>query len=90
MLLPEKVQKVQELLVLGGLSQRQIAKRTGISRATIGEIAKGRRLPIQRTPAHNVKPPLFSGPTTRCKTCGAKVRMPCFTCGLRGVIADDP
>ncbi len=79
-----KVDTVRELLAAGTLSHRNIAEKVGISRATVGEIATGRRpdFPPRATPADE----LFatpSGPPVRCDGCGGRVYMPCRLCEVR-------
>lgn len=75
---------VVRLLPSGG-SQRGIARQTGVSRGTVGVIAKGRhwyQTEAGRNAA-NGQPELsspFSGPVERCPGCGGKVAMPCVRC----------
>lgn len=75
------VKEARRLLAEGKLSQRKIAQHLGISRATIGQIAQGKR-PDYEVPE---KETTFdkSGLPVRCPTCGGKVFMPCFACGIR-------
>ena len=77
MLKPEVVRLVEELLAGGQYSQRVIALRTGVSRATIAAIAKGQRC-VESPP-----PEQPAAPAVRCKQCGAKAVMPCRTCEVR-------
>ena len=83
------VEEVKRLLSEGKLSQRKIAKHIGISRATVGAIASGRR------PAYQQRPPseddLFqsSGPPRRCHGCGGLVYLPCRLCHVRGIKRND-
>lgn len=76
------VAEIRRLLAEGRLSQRKIAKLTGISRATIGAIANGRRPDYQPRPAND----LFDrpqGPPRRCTGCGGLVYLPCKLCRVR-------
>src|SRR5215211_2460466 len=81
-----KVQEVQQLLSEGLYSQRQIAKRTGVSRATIAAIADGSRPDYEaqrllrnlRTAEEESQ-----GPVERCKGCGGLTQMPCRLCRVR-------
>lgn len=76
------VAEIRRLLAEGRLSQRKIAKLTGISRATISAIASGRRPDYQPRPAND----LFDrpqGPPRRCLGCGGLVYLPCKLCRVR-------
>jgi hypothetical protein len=81
------VAEVKRLLAEGKLSQRKIARQTGVSRGIVGLIAKGKRPDYQ---PRQVEEDLWanSGPPERCPTCGAKVYMPCRLCGLRQRLAE--
>lgn len=82
MISPAVVVEVRRLLAEGQLSQRQIARRTGISRGTVAAIASGRRRP--RYPPSPTSPGGFPrGKPVRCPGCGALVQMPCLACWLR-------
>jgi transcriptional regulator with XRE-family HTH domain len=71
------------MLAEGGLSQRKIAKATGVSRATISAIARGARPDYEaRIRARSMEFELL-GPIERCSTCGARVYMPCRLCRVR-------
>ncbi|REK06800.1 MAG: helix-turn-helix domain-containing protein [Planctomycetota bacterium] len=83
MLAPGKVLEVQKLLAEGRLSQRKIAKVLGVSRATVGAIASGKRPDYaarQRAREAEFEP---LGPIERCPTCGGRVYMPCRLCRVR-------
>jgi transcriptional regulator with XRE-family HTH domain len=81
-----KVQEVERLLSEGQFSQRQIARRTGVSRATVSAIADGtrpdyeaqRRLRDLRQAEDECQ-----GPVERCKGCGGLTQMPCRVCRVR-------
>ena len=81
-----KIDEVQRLLTEGRFSQRQIAKRTGVSRATIATIAAGERpdyeaqrqlRQLQRAEEESL------GPVQRCAGCGGLAHMPCRLCRVR-------
>ncbi len=86
MLPPSTIAEVKRLLALGTLSQRQIARRTGVSRIVVHRIAGGKRkdrvpktekaLDVPWEPNDSTKP-------ERCPTCGAKVKLPCLACMIR-------
>jgi len=73
MIAPEKAREIRQLLAEGELSQRQIARETGISRETVAGIASGRR-PDDDDPIRPAEPP------ERCPGCGNTVYMPCRRC----------
>ncbi len=82
MLPPAVVDEIRRLLAEGRLSQRQIARRIGVSRGTVAAIASGRR----RIPAGEASGPpggYARGKPVRCPGCGARVHMPCLACWLR-------
>ena len=77
-------QEIDRLLNEGKLSQRKIAERLGIGRATVGAIASGKRGIYGKVP----KPgePNERGPHAapqRCSRCGFLVFMPCLVCRTR-------
>lgn len=86
MLAPQRVALVERLLAEGRLSQRKIARLTGVSRATVGEIAAGRRRPV-RQPARDLTDAdeLNRGVPARCPDCGGLVYLPCRLCRVRQV-----
>ena len=84
MLVPFQVEVVQRLLAETDLSQRAIARETGVSRTTVGNIFHGRRREDSAKlskPDFSVPPP--SGPSSRCPTCGARVYGACHACRVR-------
>jgi transcriptional regulator with XRE-family HTH domain len=84
MIAAERIADVRRLLATGGLSQREIARRTGVSRGTVGAVAAGKR--TDRTePRHAGHPELKvpAGPPRRCGGCGGMVAMPCLLCRAR-------
>lgn len=86
MIAPSVVQQVRRLLAEGRLSQRRIAKTTGVSRGTVAAIATGKRReqgPRKgRDETETLEP---SGPPRRCPGCGATVYMPCRACRTREI-----
>ena len=87
MLAPSIVAQIHRLLAEDKLSQRKIAKLTGISRGTVGAIARGRRPDYKPRPKTDDEFDRPSGPPQRCGTCGGMVYMPCRLCGLRKQLA---
>jgi hypothetical protein len=84
MIVPEMVVEVRRLLAMGRMSQRQIARSTGISRATISAIASGKR-PDYQTRVRDDEPERPIGPPVRCPGCGGRVYIPCRLCRIRAV-----
>ena len=79
-----KIKEAERLLAEGKLSHRKIARAVGISRATVGGIASGKRPDYearQRARALAANEPL--GPLARCPGCGGLVYMPCRLCTVR-------
>ena len=77
------VDEIKRLLAAGNLSQRKIAKQTGISRATVGAIASGKRPEYPaRVPNDDYRP---AGPPVRCPGCGGRVYAPCQLCRVRAI-----
>jgi hypothetical protein len=82
MLAQALVDEIRRLLDEKRLSQRQIARSTGVSRGTIGRIASGTRL--DRQPQDTDDRSLIpTGPPQRCAGCGGLVYMPCLLCTIR-------
>jgi hypothetical protein len=78
------VQEIRQMLAEGGLSQRAIAGRMGVSRGTVCAIAQGKRrdYPTQffQKDMHVIPP---AGAPVRCSGCGGLVQMPCLACYIR-------
>jgi len=87
MIAEEKIREAETMLALGKMSQREIAKRTGLSRATIYLIAKGKRKIQIKTIDPDMLPESKNGPPVRCRSCGAMVEMPCLLCHLKDLAA---
>ncbi len=86
MLAPGLVAEVRRLLKENRLSQRNIARTTGVSRGTVNAIARGIRPDYPARPGRyrgDFVPP--TGPLRRCLGCGGLVQMPCLVCYLRGL-----
>jgi transcriptional regulator with XRE-family HTH domain len=80
------VEEIERLLDAGGLSQRGIARRMGVSRGSVNAIALGKR-PDPQTRRRVQEDALAApaGPSVRCPTCGGMVQMPCLACRLRAL-----
>lgn len=63
-----------------GLSQRQIAAKTGVSRGTVQRIQKGLWKPAKGP--HEPEPSPFVGLKTVCPHCRRRVIMPCLACAV--------
>jgi transposase len=86
MIAEAKICEVQRLLTVGGLSHRKIAKMVGISRATVGAIASGKRPDYEaRRHARLEDYPETLGPLARCGGCGGLVYTPCRLCRVRAI-----
>lgn len=86
MLTESQVEWVVQLLDEKNLSQRAIALETGISRGTIGAIARGER-PRQLYRKATDEAAFDFGPPARCRGCGGLVQMPCLLCRVRALLA---
>jgi hypothetical protein len=75
------VMEINRLLQEGFLSQRQIAKRLGVSRGTVGAIASGQRPLVGKKPhEYNATSKNGRGQPQRCSRCGQHVYLPCQVC----------
>jgi hypothetical protein len=83
MLSVSKVHEVERLLAETDLSFRKIASAAGVSRATVGAIASGKRpdYEARRRARELESQPL--GPIVRCPGCGHLVYSPCVACRAR-------
>jgi hypothetical protein len=86
MISPAVTEDIRRLLNKRMLSQRAIARLTGVSRGTVQSIARGKRPEHAGCrmvgPRGGFTPP--SGLPVRCPGCGARVQMPCLACYVRG------
>jgi transcriptional regulator with XRE-family HTH domain len=74
------IAEIDHLLKEGQLSQRQIAKRMGVSRGTVSAVARGSR------ELHDEEPEIDSledAQPLRCPVCGYRVYLPCLVCSVR-------
>ena len=83
MLDPVKIEKIEALLALENMSQRQISRITGVSRAIIAQIASGNRPEYLARQLDQDALDGPRGPLARCRTCGGRVYMPCRLCETR-------
>lgn len=89
MLTESKVRWVRRLLAKG-LSYRAIREITGVSRDTIGKIARHQRpncRALRRPETTEGETPGQARPTIRCK-CGFRVYPPCRICRIRNAVAN--
>lgn len=89
MIAPSVVHEVERLLAEGKLSQRKIARITGVSRGTVGAIASGKRREYEaraKDPELELEEP--TGPPQRCSGCGGLVYLPCRLCHVRRLVAE--
>lgn len=77
------VEEIAAQLRSGALSQREIARKLGVGRATVSAIANGRRglhgRSVEQVPQESE--PL--DPPERCSRCGYLVHLPCLVCRTR-------
>lgn len=84
MLSPSVVSEVRRLLALGELSQRKIARLTGVSRSVVRRIATGKRKDRSAKPKEAWEI-AGTGKIGKCPTCGARVKLPCVACLIREI-----
>lgn len=76
--------QVRRLLDAGELSHRAIARKVGVSRGTVAEMAHGRRADFGRDPEDRKTPGIRATTVPlRCPTCGGLVYVPCRLCEAR-------
>ncbi len=85
MIPPSVICQIRRMLAEGDVSQRRIAKITGISRATIGAIANGKRPDYHERRSDELEFIRPMGPPVRCGGCGGLVWMPCRLCHIRAL-----
>jgi len=86
MLAPSLVEKIRLLLSEKTCSHREVARRLGVSRGSVGAIARGTRPDYtrpRRRRSDQIVPP--GGRPVRCRSCGALVQMPCLRCQLHAM-----
>jgi transcriptional regulator with XRE-family HTH domain len=89
MIASPKIQQVQRLLIEGNLSQRKIAAIVGIGRATVSQIAKGKRTSYEDYERPRIEALEAVGPLARCPGCGGMVYTPCRLCRVRELKAHE-
>ena len=62
MIAEEKIREAETMLAHGKMSQREVAKRTGLSRGMISLIARGKRTIQVKTVDHDLLPESENGP----------------------------
>jgi hypothetical protein len=77
------VHEIDRLLQEGELSHRQIAKRLGVGRTVVGEIAIGRRGLHGMDPIDKRRARTPSSAPIRCSGRGYRVYLPCLICKAR-------
>ena len=77
------VMEIKRLLDEGELSQRKIARQVGVSRATVGDIASGKRALFGRDDSTAGDEECLPQEFARCPSCGARVLLPCVACAAR-------
>ncbi|BBO35507.1 helix-turn-helix domain-containing protein [Lacipirellula parvula] len=76
--------EIRRLLDAGGMSHRAIARKVGVSRTTVAEMARGRRGDFGRGPEERRAPIRHATSIpVRCPTCGGLVYAPCRLCEVR-------
>ena len=93
MIPPKTIAEIERMLAEDQLSQRGIARRLGVSRASVNKIALGRRpdydaiaeaIPQEDALREALVP---KKPYRHCPECGVKVQMPCVACRVRKALA---
>jgi len=84
MLTDATVEHVQSLLAQG-LSDREVARQTGVSRGCVAYIRRGERLPNRdrRLIVDETALVFDKRRYGRCPCCGARVLLPCLACILK-------
>jgi transcriptional regulator with XRE-family HTH domain len=77
------VEEIARHLAAGELSQREIARRLGVGRATVSAIARGERGLYGRSEGLRPMEPEMLDPPERCPKCGYLVHLPCLVCRTR-------
>jgi len=84
-----KVKAAERLLTEGKLSHRKIASAIGISRASVGAIALGRRPDYEARELARAAREEPLGPLARCPQCGGMVYTPCRLCRVRALLVQE-
>ncbi len=77
--------RIRQMLAEGTLSQRKIARLTGVSRGTIGALAHGKIARRAPQPRGCDEPFDAAGLPVRCAGCGGMVLMPCLHCRIQNI-----
>jgi len=83
MIASDIVMEIRQMLAQGGISQRAIAQRMGVSRGTVWAIAQGKRHDRPRIIQGDSQFVAPAGRAVRCSGCGGLVQMPCLACYIR-------
>jgi hypothetical protein len=75
--------EIHRLILVGELSQREIAAHLGVSRGTVSAVASGRRSLVGREPRRTYSPLTPTTPPVRCRRCGYRIYLPCIICRVR-------
>jgi transcriptional regulator with XRE-family HTH domain len=89
MIASPRIEQVERLLGEGKLSQRKIAAITGIGRATVSQIARGKRRSCDAFEQAQAEANEPLGPVERCPGCGGMVYTPCRLCRVRKIKAQE-
>jgi len=89
MIPPKTIAEIERMLAEDQLSQRGIARRFGVSRGKVNEIALGRRPDYEALAEEDrLREALVpKKPHRRCPECRVKVLMPCVACRARKALA---
>lgn len=86
MLSEEIIQEIIALLAEKKLSQRAIARQTGVSRVVVHRIATGKRKPKKKRLPQPWEEDRSGRPFERCPHCGTRAQLPCLACLLRNYL----
>jgi predicted XRE-type DNA-binding protein len=75
--------EIHRLILVGELTQREIAAHLGVSRGTVSAVASGARSLVGREPRRTYSPLTPTTPPVRCGRCGYRVYLPCIICRVR-------
>ncbi|MFH1924377.1 MAG: helix-turn-helix transcriptional regulator [Planctomycetota bacterium] len=89
MIAPSIVTEIKRLLAEGVYSQREIARRAGVSRGSVGAIASGKRRDYDDQSCNGERElDAPTGPPRRCSGCGGMAHVPCRLCHVRKLMAE--
>ena len=81
------VSRIEHLLAAGLSSHREIARISGVSRGSVGPIARGQHAHQRRSNHTPDAPDELPRPIGRCGICGARCELPCRACDARAAWA---